>query len=61
MVNTWPIPEKQADTRDGRYYSFAFADGMPKLNTNNEEVIDYFCGSAGTGLQITILMAYGLT
>ena len=44
MVNTWPIPEKQADTRDGRYYSFAFADGMPKLNTNNEEVIDYFCG-----------------
>ena len=28
---------------DGRFYSFAFADWMPKLNTNNEEVIDYFC------------------
>lgn len=43
MVQTWPIPDKKADTRDGRYYSFAFADGMPKLNTNNQEVIDYFC------------------
>ena len=31
------------DTRDRRFYSFAFTDGMPKLNTNNEEVIQYFC------------------
>ena len=36
--------QKRADTRDGRFYSFAFADQMPKINTNNEEVIDYFCG-----------------
>lgn len=43
MVQKWPIPDKQADTRDGRFYSFAFADWMPKLNTNNEEVITYFC------------------
>lgn len=43
IVNTWPIPDKKTDTRDGRYYSFAFASGMPKLNTNNEEVISYFC------------------
>lgn len=26
----------------GKYYSFAFVDGMPKLNTNNPEVRKYF-------------------
>ena len=31
-----------AGTHDGRYYSFAFAAYMPKLNTNNPEVIAYF-------------------
>ncbi len=44
MVNDWSQITKREDTRDGRFYSFAFADGMPKLNTNNPEVIDYFCG-----------------
>lgn len=34
---------ERSDTRDGRFYSFAFLDSMPKLNTNNEEVIRYFC------------------
>jgi glycosidase len=29
---------------DGRYYSFAFVAEMPKLNTNNPEVVDYFTG-----------------
>ncbi len=29
-------------TKDGRYYSFAFEAYMPKLNTNNPEVMDYF-------------------
>lgn len=43
MINTWPLPEKEADTRDGRFYSFAFADKMPKLNTNNQTVTEYFC------------------
>lgn len=43
MVNRWPVPELNADTRDGRYYSFAFVDKMPKFNTNCEEVISYFC------------------
>lgn len=43
MVQDWTDLKKKADTRDGRFYSFAFADGMPKLNTNKEEVIDYFC------------------
>lgn len=41
-VNQWPLPQKHADTKDGRYYSFAFAEGMPKLNTNNPAVADYF-------------------
>lgn len=43
MVQDWSSMNKRADTRDGRFYSFAFADGMPKINTNNEEVISYFC------------------
>lgn len=42
FVNQWPIKEKKRDTRDGRYYTFAFSEKMPKLNTNNEEVQDYF-------------------
>ncbi len=33
-----------AKTSDGRYYSFAFEAEMPKLNTNNTEVANYFCG-----------------
>lgn len=44
MIHDWEQLGNRADTRDGRFYSFAFTDGMPKLNTNNEEVIDYFCG-----------------
>lgn len=43
MVNDWADLKKQRDTRDGRFYSFAFVDRMPKLNTNHEEVIRYFC------------------
>ena len=43
MVNTWPIPAGFS-TRDNRYYSFAFAGPMPKLNTNNPAVIAYFSG-----------------
>ena len=43
MVQDWSEIRKTGDTRDGRFYSFAFADWMPKLNTNNEEVIQYFC------------------
>ncbi|MGN0914974.1 MAG: alpha amylase N-terminal ig-like domain-containing protein [Succinivibrio sp.] len=33
---------KKGNTRDGRYYTFAFVDEMPKLNTNNKEVMEYF-------------------
>ncbi len=40
MVNEWPI-DMSKNTRDGKFYSFAFFANMPKLNTNNPEVIDY--------------------
>lgn len=42
MVNRWPPESAPGSTRDGRYFSFAFAADMPKLNTNNPAVIDYF-------------------
>lgn len=40
MINGWPV-EQQKSTLDGRFYSFAFAEQMPKLNTNHPEVIRY--------------------
>lgn len=42
FINQWPQPLLPGKTEDGRFYSFAFAPMMPKLNTNNPEVIDYF-------------------
>ena len=42
FVGKWPLPALPGSTADGRYMSFAFAPYMPKLNTNNPEVIDYF-------------------
>ena len=33
---------KKGATKVSRYYSFAFVDNMPKLDTNNEEVMEYF-------------------
>ena len=42
FVGKWPVPKLPGSTADGRYMSFAFAPYMPKLNTNNPEVIDYF-------------------
>lgn len=44
MVNRWPLGDAHTDTRDGRYWSFAFVPGMPKLNTNHPAVIEYLCG-----------------
>lgn len=41
MVNQWPFLKSGSNAKKGKFYSFAFADGMPKLNTNNPEVIDY--------------------
>ena len=42
FVGKWPLPKLPGKTDDGRFYSFAFTSMMPKLNTNNPEVIDYF-------------------
>lgn len=43
MINKWPFEKNGVcNTRKGNYYSFAFVDAMPKLNTNNPEVIKYF-------------------
>ena len=42
MINRWPCREQEGSTRDGRYYSFAFAERMPKLNTSEKKVRDYF-------------------
>ncbi len=42
FINQWPIPTKGHKTEDGRYFSFAFEGHMPKLNTNNPEVMAYF-------------------
>jgi glycosidase len=41
MINTWPFNKEKYDTKDGAFYSFAFTSRMPKLNTNNPEVIQY--------------------
>jgi glycosidase len=42
FVGKWPLPKIPGKTEDGRFYSFAFTSLMPKLNTNNPEVISYF-------------------
>lgn len=44
MVNQWPFNKDDHSTRDGSFYSFAFTKRMPKLNTNNPEVIKYLLG-----------------
>ena len=36
FVNRWPVEEGRTD--DGRYFSFSFHGGMPKLNTNHPAV-----------------------
>ncbi len=40
MINKFPV-EVSGDTKDARYFSFAFAEQMPKLNTNNPKVREY--------------------
>lgn len=46
MINKWPLMKKQGfkpvNSLNGVYYTFGFFDNMPKLNTNNPEVIDFF-------------------
>lgn len=42
MINKWPFDQKDPWTYDRKYYSFHFTAFMPKLNTNRDEVIEYF-------------------
>lgn len=42
FINSDSFINEDTKTKDGRYYSFAFEADMPKLNTNNDEVIKYF-------------------
>lgn len=44
MINEWPLLPEGQRARAGQYYTFAFYDSMPKLNTNNKEVRDYLIG-----------------
>lgn len=44
MINNWPFGDNRRDTRDGRYFSFAYYENMPKLNTNNKKVREYLIG-----------------
>lgn len=43
MINKAPFKMSKinANARKGVYYTFGFYDYMPKLNTNNQEVVDY--------------------
>lgn len=41
MINEYPFDRNGGAARNGQLYTFAFFDGMPKLNTNNKEVRDY--------------------
>lgn len=42
FINDFDIRSNEHNTAKGRFYSFAFVDNMPKLNTNNPEVQEYF-------------------
>lgn len=41
MVNEWPFHEEDGCARTRQYYTFAFYDNMPKLNTSNPKVREY--------------------
>ena len=42
FINAEDFAKYEFSTEDARYYSFSFWAGMPKLNTNNPEVVEYF-------------------
>lgn len=41
MINQWPFSQEGSKAWKKEYYTFAFFDNMPKLNTNNKKVRDY--------------------
>ena len=42
FINDFDIRDGEPNACKGKFYSFAFVDNMPKLNTNNPEVQNYF-------------------
>ncbi len=44
MINEWPFREEGGCAQAKQYYTFAFYDNMPKLNTNNPQVREYLIG-----------------
>lgn len=44
MVNEWPFKQDGGNAWAKQYYTFAFFDRMPKLNTNNPKVREYLIG-----------------
>ena len=42
MINEWQIDRNGQAAKKKQIYTFAFYDGMPKINTNNPEVRKYF-------------------
>lgn len=42
FINKWPYDSAAWNAKNGDYYTFAFFDNMPKLNTNNPAVQEYF-------------------
>jgi len=42
VIHQKPFKRKRGSLRDGRFDGFAFLDNMPKLNTGNPEVQEYF-------------------
>lgn len=42
MIREWPFDFEKGAAKNKQYYSFAFYDNMPKLNTNNPKVREYF-------------------
>ncbi len=47
FINQEDFLSERFDSADGRYYTFSFWSGMPKLNTNHPEVIRYFSEICG--------------
>jgi len=41
IIERFPLEEEVRESKHGNYYTFAFTNNMPKLNTNNNQVIDY--------------------
>ncbi len=41
IINEWPFDKNGQASKKKQFFTFAFYDGMPKLNTNNSEVRNY--------------------